>query len=353
VRDPVNTKIKRLLTRGWCTTSEPLDLGEITIETYGCLKLKVKLSGCSPNAPYIIGLNIYGLDLPIFGGLRRLAYNSGTQTVEGASKKMVNAYALGTVTAGPAGGVKFKTILPVTPGVYDIQTWISRGDGAPCEASMTCYQSGEAFGDSDVLGFSDELDRVYTTDYFEWHSQYRDNYRDIAEIVDRKFRPTSVIDVGCGCGWFLEFFHRKGIHVRGIDGSTNAFPYIASSIRDTILIRDITQWLERDAFGKYDLGFCVEVGEEIDPTCSEVLVGNLVHLAARIFFTSAPPGEGGRHHINRQPREFWLEQFAKHGFEIDDKVTEEIKTEVRHNIQNLHCRWIVRNLIVVQKGTPA
>src|SRR6266849_5960040 len=287
MRDPVNAKIKRLLTQGWCTTSEPLALGEVTIETYGCFKLKVTLSGCSPNALYTVGLNIYGLDLPMFGGLTRFAYNRGTTTVQGISKNMVNEYALGTVPTGPEGGGKFKTILQVSPGVYDIQTWISRGASALYEAPLPCYQSGDAFGDSDVVGFSDDLDRIYTADYFEWHSQYRDNYRDIAEIVYRKFNPTSVIDVGCGCGWFLEFFHRKGIHVRGIDGSTNAVQYTAASIRDTILIRDITRPLEGDAFGKYDLGFCVEVGEEIDPACSDVLVGNLVHMAARIFFTSA------------------------------------------------------------------
>jgi FkbM family methyltransferase len=162
VLDTSNPTIERLLTPGWSTTSEPLARGKVKIKAYGCLQVEVKLKGCSRNAQYTIGLNVYGVDLPRFGGLGRVAFNRAPETISGSAVDMVNEYILSTVTTGDTGGAKVKTILPVEPGRYEIQVWVARDVmGAP-EAPVVCYKLGTTFGDSETITISEALYRIHT-----------------------------------------------------------------------------------------------------------------------------------------------------------------------------------------------
>ena len=44
-----------------------------------------------------------------------------------------------------------------------------------------------------------------------------------------------------------------------------------------------------------------------------------------VAMTHAVPGQGGHHHVNCQPREYWIEHMARFGFEFDEEITNELK----------------------------
>ncbi|MCA9789386.1 MAG: hypothetical protein KC462_06410, partial [Cyanobacteria bacterium HKST-UBA05] len=55
----------------------------------------------------------------------------------------------------------------------------------------------------------------------------------------------------------------------------------------------------------FDLAMCVEIAEHIPNRCSRQLVKTLTKASDTVFFTAAPPGQGGVGHINEQPQAFW------------------------------------------------
>ena len=138
------------LTKGWSTASEPLGpKSRVSLDFGGGLNVKVKLAEVLPNTEYSVGLNVYGTDMPTFGGVPRCAFHPGRTVLDGVSKEDINQYELGTVTSNAKGKTKLRTILPVNEGSYDVQVWVTKGRATA--ASPVCYKSGRTFGDSDLL----------------------------------------------------------------------------------------------------------------------------------------------------------------------------------------------------------
>jgi SAM-dependent methyltransferase len=131
-------------------------------------------------------------------------------------------------------------------------------------------------------------------------------------------RPASVLDVGCGRGGWLRQWKAAGCPaVLGIDGA-----YVDT---EKLLI-DRDEFRAVDLNRSFDLGerfsivTCLEVGEHIQPSRAEGLVGDLVRHGDTVLFSAAVPGQGGTQHINERPLEFWRSLFAEHGFAPYDAV---------------------------------
>jgi len=144
-----------------------------------------------------------------------------------------------------------------------------------------------------------------------------------AEVIlphlDAALQARSVVDVGCGTGAWLEVWARTlgKTDVVGIDGS-----YVEE---DQLLIpkhlfqaRDVTERFELPR--TFDLAMSLEVAEHLDPSTSEQFVDNLVRLSSRVFFSAAPPGQGGRNHVNERPYDYWKALFERRGYAAFDFV---------------------------------
>jgi SAM-dependent methyltransferase len=137
--------------------------------------------------------------------------------------------------------------------------------------------------------------------------------------LDDAVGPQSVVDVGCGAGAWLEVWTRMlgKTDILGIDGD-----YVDE---DQLFIpkhlfqaRDVSAQI--DLPRTFDLAMALEVAEHLPPPKSEQFVDNLVRLSDRVLFSAAPPGQGGRHHINERPYDYWKELFERRGYQTFDYV---------------------------------
>jgi SAM-dependent methyltransferase len=146
----------------------------------------------------------------------------------------------------------------------------------------------------------------------------------IVPLVIQSLGVNSVLDVGCGAGAWLSVYRQQGItDILGVDGT-----YVQ---QDSLLIppqafhaQDLAQHF--DLQRKFDLVQCLEVGEHIPQPASKTLVENLVRHGKLVLFSAAIPGQGGEHHINEQPYEFWRRLFNLHGYKPLDFVRSRIRS---------------------------
>ena len=126
-------------------------------------------------------------------------------------------------------------------------------------------------------------------------------------VVDR-FGVRSVMDLGSGSGNAAYYFHRKGLAVVAVDGLKEN---IASAIYPTVLC-DLTK---EPVIAQVDLVHCQEVVEHIEERYLDNLLASLM-CGKYILMTNALPGQGGHHHVNLQPTEYWINHLVQRGCQL-------------------------------------
>lgn len=183
-------------------------------------------------------------------------------------------------------------------------------------------------------------------------STYRDSfYRDIRGGCQRSAAAVvplvlghvgpieSVVDVGCGEGWWgAEFAARSqwAITVVGLDGGT--VPEAAIDVTPT----DLTQPI--DLGREFSLAVCLEVAEHLDPSRAESFVADLCRLAPIVVFSAAQPRQGGTHHVNCQPPAYWAGLFRACGYGWEDPIR--LRVWQDPDVEP----WYASNLLVFRRG---
>lgn len=140
--------------------------------------------------------------------------------------------------------------------------------------------------------------------------------RAVVPLAQAYLRPTSVLDVGCGCGAWVSVWQDAGLHdVVGVDGAyvdADRLLFDAGRFRAA----DIAQPFR---LGRgFSLAQCLEVAEHLPADAANTLVDNLAAHAPMVLFSAAQPGQGGENHVNEQPPEYWRQLFDARGFELFD-----------------------------------
>ena len=139
----------------------------------------------------------------------------------------------------------------------------------------------------------------------------------IVPLVAGALPIASVADFGCGQGAWLHVWEDAGADILGIDG-----PYVDQTRllipAEAFLPADLTASL--DLGRRFDLVQSLEVAEHLPRTCADSFVGTLTNHADAVLFSGAVPGQGGEHHVNEQPLEFWRERFGACGYRAVDLV---------------------------------
>jgi 2-polyprenyl-3-methyl-5-hydroxy-6-metoxy-1,4-benzoquinol methylase len=157
----------------------------------------------------------------------------------------------------------------------------------------------------------------------------------VVPLTKELLEVSSVLDVGCGLGVWLEVWAQAGAsRVLGVDGDY---------VDRTRLAVDIANFRAYDIGRPFDLGErfdlvqSLEVGEHVDPAQADIYVDNLVRHGDLILFSAAVPGQGGENHVNEQPLAYWREKFEIRGFRTFDPIrpaisaNEEVATWYRFN----------------------
>jgi SAM-dependent methyltransferase len=155
----------------------------------------------------------------------------------------------------------------------------------------------------------------YAHDYAdEWMTSPRavlPRLRDLA-------RFSSVLDVGCGPGYWLRACEELGVSdVMGIDG-----PWVDQSK----LLVDRSRFVVHNLEASFDLGrtfdfvISLEVAEHVSPEASGRLVDSLTRHGDVLLFGAAIPGQGGQNHLCERWPSYWADLFQARGYSVLDVV---------------------------------
>ncbi|MBF0126775.1 MAG: hypothetical protein HQM02_06140 [Magnetococcales bacterium] len=142
--------------------------------------------------------------------------------------------------------------------------------------------------------------------------------REIASLLRGSLSIESVVDFGCARGAWLAEWQSLGVaDILGLDGDY-VDPNGLLIPPQRFLARDLHHPIRLNR--RFDLVQCLEVAEHIVAERAPVFIGNLVAHGQIILFSAAPPGQGGDHHVNEQPYEYWRDLFLRHRFELFDCI---------------------------------
>jgi SAM-dependent methyltransferase len=139
----------------------------------------------------------------------------------------------------------------------------------------------------------------------------------------------SVADFGCGRGAWLSVWEKAGADISGVDG-----PYVDR--RDLMIdpqhfrAADLNQPINLGR--RFDLVQSLEVAEHLPKERAADFVDTLTAHASLVMFSAAVPGQGGEHHVNEQPLEYWREKFLARGYFAIDCIRPQIvgNSRVQH-----------------------
>jgi len=121
-------------------------------------------------------------------------------------------------------------------------------------------------------------------------------------LIDR-FCTKSVMDIGAGLGHAASWFHKSGVAVMGLEG----LRYNCDRAVHPLIHCDLSQ---TSMYCPVDLVLCVEMVEHLEEKYIENLLDTLC-CGKIIVMTNALPGQGGYHHVNEQPTEYWIHHMSK------------------------------------------
>ena len=133
-------------------------------------------------------------------------------------------------------------------------------------------------------------------------------------MVD-KLNIKSMIDVGCGAGYAVDYFKDVGVKAHGVEGCREA-------IERGLLSPDEVTHHDYENNGpfvpnqEYDLVWSCEFVEHVEERAMYNFFATF-KKGKYLAITYAYPGQGGHHHVNEQHANYWIEHLANIGFMYD------------------------------------
>lgn len=120
----------------------------------------------------------------------------------------------------------------------------------------------------------------------------------LVPLLVKQLAPASVVDVGCGAGFWAKALAAHGVSdVYGIT-PVDAFP---------------------DLRRRFDVCLCLEVAQQLPPDAQEALLDACTALSDVVVFSSTPPGVPGASPHDR-PLPYWADKFWSRGYALDDRL---------------------------------
>ena len=163
------------------------------------------------------------------------------------------------------------------------------------------------------------IEHQYSHDFYDYiDAGSRRSARAVAGLLLPEMKITSLLDVGAGHGaWAAEWLGAGVIDVLAVDGDYVARDQLAIPARN-FMAHDLATPL--DLGRQFDLVQTLEVAEHLPHAKADLFVENLIAHGDVILFSAAVPHQGGEHHVNEQPPEYWRAKFAARDYAVYDFV---------------------------------
>jgi SAM-dependent methyltransferase len=155
--------------------------------------------------------------------------------------------------------------------------------------------------------------------------------------------PISVIDIGCGNGFYTMRIASSLVKAVGYDGNphTPKFAGKLFKVADFSIYQDL---------GKFNWVLSLEVGEHIPPQYEDVFIDNLHrHNTDGIVLSWAVPEHGGEGHFNPQPNDYIIKKMESLGYFYDYMNTNVLRNSCAKYPKN--CWWFSKTLMVFTKDS--
>lgn len=167
---------------------------------------------------------------------------------------------------------------------------------------------------------------VYSSTFYDYID---DGSRRSAKVVTAlllgEFSVESLLDVGAGHGaWAAQWIDAGVPDVLAVDGSYVDRSRLAIDVAH-FHAHDLEQPL--DLGRRFDLVQSLEVAEHLPALAADTFVQSLVRHGDIVLFSAAVPHQGGEHHVNEQPPEYWRAKFAAHDYTAFDWLRPKIAGE--------------------------
>jgi hypothetical protein len=132
-------------------------------------------------------------------------------------------------------------------------------------------------------------------------------------LID-SFEPKSILDIGCGEGHLMKYFHDRLIKVSGIDGMQENKNNSPEEIRSKIFVHDYVKGSCNYRFFP-DMVISCEFVEHVESRYMENYILQMIS-APVVVFTHALPDQPGYHHVNCQSDEYWIKIIEAFKFKL-------------------------------------
>lgn len=159
----------------------------------------------------------------------------------------------------------------------------------------------------------------YSGDFYSYiDAGSRRSARIVAGLLLHEMTIASLLDIGAGHGaWAAEWLAAGVKTVVAVDGDYVRPDQLAVPEK-TFRAHDLATPLDLNK--RFDLVQSLEVAEHLPADKAETFIDNVTRHGDVVLFSAAVPHQGGEHHVNEQPPEYWRRKFAARGYAAFDFV---------------------------------
>lgn len=159
----------------------------------------------------------------------------------------------------------------------------------------------------------------------------------LAAWVKQELNPSSLLDIGCGPGHFVDSFRDCGIDAKGIDVDDRVHG------KEHLTYQSLFDITNESA----DVVVCMEVAEHIEQTLEDEVVAKVVSTVGKtLIWTAAAIGQGGIGHINCKNKNDWAEKLTSAGLVRNTTKEQQLITDMKKGI---HMGWFTNNLLYYER----
>lgn len=164
---------------------------------------------------------------------------------------------------------------------------------------------------------------LYDSDFYTQQGSASDiSARAMVPFLAEALKPRSMVDIGCGMGFWPRAFAQAGVPVcHGVDGAWTHTGTVLTPGKD-LFEYDFGQaempFSPSLPQARYDLVTSFEFVEHIAPGRADALVDLFCSLADIVALGGAIPHQSGVYHVNEQWADYWSEKFAARGYACCD-----------------------------------